>query len=128
MFLMEAMCEGPRWLGFRDYEEKPLGPADVRVRATHGAFKHGTELALYTGYAAERGRFDQSLQLFRSERAAAPYPSGIGNMFVGKVVETGPDVRRLKLDDRVLGYGNLKPTHVLRESDCWLLPEGTPWQ
>jgi threonine dehydrogenase-like Zn-dependent dehydrogenase len=128
MVLMEAMCEGPRWLGFRDYQEKPLGPAEVRVQATHAAFKHGTELALYTGFAAERGRFDPSIRLFRPERDAVAYPSGIGNMFVGNVVEAGSEVKRLKVDDRVLGYGNLKPTHVVRESDCWLLPESTPWQ
>jgi len=128
MSLMEAVCQGPRRLDFRPYEEKHLGPTEVRVRATHAAFKHGTELALYTGYAVERGRFDEAFQLFRSNQAATPYPFGVGNMFVGNVVETGPGVERLKLDDRVLGYGSLKPTHTLRESACWLLPDATPWQ
>jgi threonine dehydrogenase-like Zn-dependent dehydrogenase len=128
MSLLEAVCEGPRRLAFRPYEEKPLAATEVRVRATHAAFKHGTELALYTGYAAERGRFDSSFKVFRPENVSAPYPFGVGNMVVGNVTEVSPDVQRLKVGDRVLGYGSLKPTHTLREKDCWILPAATPWQ
>jgi len=124
----ELICVSPFQLQWRDYEDAPLKAQEVRIRAAFGAAKHGTELSLFSGVAANRGPFDESLGVFRPSDPHEAFPFGIGNMIVGEVVEVGVSVTRVKRGDRVLAYGSLKPTHTVSERDCRLMPAGMPWQ
>ncbi len=124
----ELICVSPFELQWRDYQDPPLKAQEVRIRATFGAAKHGTELSLFSGVAANRGPFDEALGVFRPSEPHEAFPFGIGNMVVGEVIEAGPSVTSVKLGDRVLTYGSLKPTHTVSERECWLMPAGMPWQ
>lgn len=128
--LKEALCTAPFQLTWRSYEEPPLALGQVRVRADFAAAKHGTELALYSGVANDRGRFDERWRSFfvGEPDPYCSFPMPVGNMIVGKVVELGPGVQTLKRDQRVLCHGSFKPTHTVAESKCWPMPDGMPWQ
>jgi len=114
---------------FRTYDEGPLAPDQVRVRSEFGAAKHGTEMALYKGYAGHRGEFDPEYQVFDAEieDSWTAYPVTLGNMCVGTVVEVGSEVVRLAVGDRVFAHGPFRETHVWPET-VRHLPEGVPWQ
>jgi threonine dehydrogenase-like Zn-dependent dehydrogenase len=114
---------------FRDYEEPPLGPSQVRVRTDHAAAKHGTEAAMVRGYGAARGPWDSDLQLFDRSRAGArkaAFP--VGNMFVGTVTESGAAAAGIGVGDRVLGYGRFGDTHTVEASSLRLVPDGVDWR
>lgn len=123
----ELIAPAVHQVAFRIYEESPLGPDQVRVRCEFGAAKHGTEMAIYKGYANPRGGFDSEYQVFRSEQPMVHYPAGLGNMCVGTVVEVGPEVTRLKVGNRVFAHGSFRETHVWPET-IRRLPDGVPWQ
>lgn len=123
----ELMAPAPHQVAFRTYDEPLLAPDQVRVQCEFGAAKHGTEMALYKGYANPRGVFDSEYQVFRPERPMVTYPVGLGNMCVGTVVEIGSEVTRLKVGDRVFAHGSFRETHVWPET-VRRLPEGVPWQ
>jgi NADPH:quinone reductase-like Zn-dependent oxidoreductase len=55
------------------------------------------------------------------------YPVPLGNMCVGEVIETGPEVTRLKKGDRVFAYGPFRQEHIWSEN-VRCLPDGVPWQ
>lgn len=50
-------------------------------------------MALFKGYAGPRGAYDREYQIFRTEEPGmVRYPSGLGNMCIGEVIELGSDV------------------------------------
>jgi threonine dehydrogenase-like Zn-dependent dehydrogenase len=115
---------------FREYEEPALGPTDIRVETEFAAAKHGTEVARVKGHA-ERGRWNSDLRLF-DQSPAGPVENGprpVGNMFVGSVVEAGSAVSRVRVGERVLGYGAFRETHIMSaESSLWRLQDGVNWK
>jgi len=130
----ELLCVGPRQLEFREYKEAALREGEVRIRSDFGAAKHGTEMASFKGYGAQRGSWDSDLTLFkRVEGNVNIYPTGPGNMIVGTIVETGPGVKTLATGDRVLCYGSFKQSHVKAAEGetwrrCWKIPSTVAWQ
>lgn len=77
---------------FTERPEPPAGPADVKIRV-HATGICGTDLHLQS--------WDASAQ----EMATAPFIPG--HEFYGEVVETGEDVKVVKVGDRVSGEGHI---------------------
>ena len=123
----ELIAPAAHRVAFREYEEPRLEAGQVRVKSEFGAAKHGTEMAVYKGYANPRGAFDGEYQVFRRETGMVSYPVRLGNMCVGTVVEVGPEVTRLTAGDRVFAHGNFRETHVWSET-VRRLPEGVSWK
>ena len=123
----ELIAPAKGQVAFQTYENSPLQAGQVRVRSLFGAAKHGTEMALYKGYAGPRGGFDSEYQLFSQELALVRYPVRLGNMCTGEVVEIGSTVTRLQPGDVVFNYGSFREEHVWPET-VRKLPAGVPWQ
>lgn len=123
----ELVAPGPNQVSWREVQLPELGPHDMLVAARYAAAKHGTELSLYTGSAAERGGYDSTYRIFRRELSGVNYPVRLGNMVVGEVIETGSAVTHHKVGDRVFNYAPFRPLHVWPES-VRRLPKGVPWQ
>ncbi len=99
----EFLLTAPRELTFREYEENPLGPNEVRARAVVSGISHGTELNLYRGSApfAEK-RFDPDLRLFVKNTDGGGWRAGgLGYEWVGRVTEVGAEVDNFKPGDLV---------------------------
>ena len=109
----KLICVEPGRLEWQHYDEPPLEPGHVRVRAEHAAAKHGTEMAFYKGYRPE---------------AVGWCPSGVGNMLVGPVAEVGPEVTKLAIGDGVVVYSGFRETWTGRADACRKLPEGMSWK
>lgn len=123
------LCVAPETLAWRTFSPDPPGPQQVRLRTEFAAAKHGTEMALYKGYAMARGTFDPEYQLFRpSPPDAARYPVGVGNMVVGTVEDVGPEVTALAPGDRVCAYSGFADVVVTRAERCWKMPPGMDWR
>ena len=123
------VCVAKGRLEWQAYEEPALRPGQVRIRAHFAAAKHGTEMAFYKGYGTERGSFDAAYGLFRKQGTdKSPYPFAVGNMIVGIVEETGVDVERVSVGDRVCVYSGFRETCVADQKACWRLPAEMPWQ
>ena len=60
----ELIASAREQVAFREVESPALAPGQVRVRSRWGAAKHGTEMAIYKGYAGPRGGYDGELRLF----------------------------------------------------------------
>jgi threonine dehydrogenase-like Zn-dependent dehydrogenase len=114
-------------LAFRDFDRPALPAGYVRVKSQFGAAKHGTEMALFKGYALARGGYDKEYQIFRPGTDMVRYPVALGNMCVGEVIELGTDVTLLKKGDRVFNYGPFRDEQVWPETTR-KLPPGVPWQ
>lgn len=115
-------------VAFRDYDSPPLAPGEVRVASRFGAAKHGSEMAMFQGYAGQRGGYDGDLQIFTHETQMVKYPGGLGNMCVGEVVEVGPDVSGVELGETVFAHGTFRQEHVWKAGGLRKLPAGVPWQ
>ena len=85
----ELVAVAARTPAFREYQDEPLRPDQVRARAEYAAPKHGTELHLYRGDSAfSDSRWDPKEKVFlpgppppgrtRPSRCRwATYPSGL---------------------------------------------------
>jgi threonine dehydrogenase-like Zn-dependent dehydrogenase len=124
----ELIAPAKEQVAFHEYERPLLQSLQVRVRSLFGAAKHGTEMALYRGYAAARGAYDPASKVFTSERPGVNYPVRLGNMCVGEVIETGTGVTQVKTGDIVFNYGSFREEHVWQAKDVRLLPPDVPWQ
>ena len=56
------------------------------------------------------------------------YPVGLGNICVGEVVETGPDVDNFRVGETVFAHGSFRQEHVWQTDRVRKLPDGVPWQ
>jgi threonine dehydrogenase-like Zn-dependent dehydrogenase len=125
---MELIAPDREQVAFREYENPPLQPDQIRIRSQFGAAKHGTEMALYKGYAAPRGGYDQAYRVFDYQGKGVQYPVRLGNMCTGEVVEVGSAVSRFRPGDQVFHYGSFREEHVWAEEAARALPTGVPWQ
>lgn len=124
----QLIATGPHQTAFDDVDLGPTGPSQVRVRSQWGAVKHGTEMALFKGYAGPRGSYDSRRGLFDGQHQGVRYPAPLGNMCVGEIVEVGADVRDLSPGDAVFGHGPLRDEHLWEGSRTRRLPESVAWQ
>ena len=124
----ELIAPAQMEVAFRQYESQPLAPDQVRVRSRFGAAKHGSEMAMFQGYAGHRGDYDSKLRLFTQDRQMVKYPGGLGNMCVGDVVEVGADVQDFRVGERVVSHGSFREEHVWAAARVRKLPDGVPWQ
>ena len=127
----------PRKAALVDYEEPTVGRNQVKVRVEYAAPKHGSEVSIFRGedpFVADL--FDEDWRLFlerRSEIHEVENGDGpaLGNQWVGVIVETGGDVERLRIGDRVCGYGGIQETQIVDGVDNpYLLevPDTMPWK
>jgi threonine dehydrogenase-like Zn-dependent dehydrogenase len=120
--------EGPRKVGIREYEERPLQPDEVRLRTLYSGISAGTELTAYRGsnpYLSKR--WDDERRLFLEGDVSLQHPiEGWGYEEVGEVAEVGSDVTEVRLGEVVWGTWGHKSTTVVHED--WaaqqLLPSG----
>jgi threonine dehydrogenase-like Zn-dependent dehydrogenase len=124
----ELIAPAREEVAFRDYESQPLAADQIRVHSRFGAAKHGSEMAMFQGYAGHRGNYDGSTRLFSQESQMVRYPYGLGNMCVGEVIEVGAGVQDFRLGETVFSHGSFRQEHVWQEDRARKLPDGVPWQ
>jgi threonine dehydrogenase-like Zn-dependent dehydrogenase len=109
--------EGPRKVGIREYEERPLQPDEVRLRTLYSGISAGTELTAYRGsnpYLSKR--WDDERRLFLEGGVSLQHPiEGWGYEEVGEVVEVGSEVTEVRLGDVVWGTWGHKSSTVVQE-------------
>jgi len=105
---VELIFTGPKRIGFREYDEKSIGPTEVRVRTLFSGISHGTEMNVYRGLAPFYNKvWDPKLHLFKTGNASWKFPISYGYEEVGVIEEIGSEVRGVKEGDIVaLGYGH----------------------
>lgn len=139
----EIIGTQPGRLVYQHYDEPALKAGQIRVKTQFAAPKHGTELH---GFRAQPNQastyYDEAYQCFlpASNPQEGPRPPfRPGNMWVGRIVELGPEVKDWALGERVAGYGPLKETHVVQVdaqnvagsgaiNDLLRVPEEMSWQ
>ncbi|HEY8668629.1 MAG TPA: zinc-binding alcohol dehydrogenase [Tepidisphaeraceae bacterium] len=125
----EVIGVTPGKLEWKNYEDKPLGPKEIRITPQFAAAKHGTEMAYFKGYFFDRGDFDGKAGCFGPpSKNTAPPPYSIGNMFVGTVTEIGKDVTKFKVGDRACSFGPFRPSSTSGEDWSWKMTKEMPWQ
>lgn len=117
---LELLVTAPREIGYGEYEDAQLKGNQVLVETTVSGIKHGTEINLYRGtnpFAEEV--FDPVLRVFRplepGENVAPFFPHTLGSWAAGVVKQVGPEVRGLKVGDRVHGEWKHRQTAVKAE-------------
>jgi threonine dehydrogenase-like Zn-dependent dehydrogenase len=111
----------------REYEEPPLSPRQIRIRAEFASPKHGTELVGYRNDPAANRPYDPWLGAVvprPAEEGLRAFPRPLGNMAVGTVIEVGDEVSRFRAGDRVFGHFPVRETYTVDESEADPLPEG----
>jgi threonine dehydrogenase-like Zn-dependent dehydrogenase len=118
--------EGPRKVGIREYEERPLQPNEVRLRTLYSGISAGTELTAYRGsnpYLAKR--WDEGRRLFLEGGVSLQHPiEGWGYEEVGEVAEVGSEVTEVRLGEVVWGTWGHKSTTVAQED--WAAQQRLP--
>lgn len=123
----ELVAVAPRAPEIRAYEERPLGPTEIRIRTELASPKHGTELVAYRDDPVFSRPYDSAWGAVRpatDTQRHGRFPMRLGNMAVGTVTETGKNVTRFKAGDRVFGHFPIRETQTADEFRADLLPEG----
>lgn len=120
--------EAPGRIG-RDYHEPvPLGPGEVRIATLYSGISAGTEMTAFHGTNPFLNRlWDPQLRIFTEGDTSWTYPMpAMGYEEVGRVVEVGPEVTRLRPGQVVWGTWRHRSEHVAPEdwAAARVLPEG----
>lgn len=133
----QLIATAPRRAELQEYEDRALEPHEVRVRVTAASPKHGSELADFRGQSPFIDEnYDLAWQAFmprgaEEARGVAFGSWNLGNMWVGRIEETGSQVTEYAVGDRVCHYGGIRETHIVNavgNHRLRKLPEGVPWQ
>ncbi len=126
--MKEFVLTAPEQLEFREYDDPPLKPNEVRVRAIVSAIKHGTEMNIYRGKTPFLNKtFNTDSRLFLPQEGKNLYPTNLGSWLVGEVIEVGNAVTRFKTGDKVHGGMAHRPTNVRSEDTLFpLAPDMEP--
>ncbi len=123
--MKEFFVTAPRTIEFRDYEDPPLKPNEVRIKTQVSGIKHGTEMALYTGKTPFLERpFDREYRMFMPTEGYSFYPCRLGSWLAGEITEVGAEVTRFRVGDRVHAGLPHRPTNICPDTKPFLLPPG----
>jgi threonine dehydrogenase-like Zn-dependent dehydrogenase len=123
----ELVAIAPRKPVIREYEDPPLGPRQIRIKTEFASPKHGTELIAYRNDPAVNRPYDAAWGAVMPrpvEVGLQSFPLPLGNMAVGSVIETGPEVTRFRIGDRVFGHYRIRETQTVDEAAADRLPDG----
>ncbi len=111
--------DSQRSIRFDTYAEVELQPGQVRLHTLYSGISAGTQLTAYRGTNPMVGKArDPKTGLFeaRSDGTSIyPVVGGWAYEEVGKVVELGPGVERVKLGDIVYGTWGHRSSHIVSE-------------
>ena len=120
----ELIAVAPRTPVLREYKEPSLKPGEVRMRSIFSAPKHGSELR---GYRAETkdhtSPFEAERRMHVGEGGPPKFPTRLGNMTVGEVIEVGEGATRFQIGDRVFGHLPIRETHIVHEERLEEVPD-----
>ncbi len=121
----ELIAIAPRTPVLREYEEPSLNPGEIRLRSIFSAPKHGSELR---GYRAETKDHTSPFEWERrmhvplnpdeiedGKGGGQKFPTRLGNMTVGEVIEVGEGATHFQVGDRVFGHLPIRETHTIHE-------------
>jgi 2-desacetyl-2-hydroxyethyl bacteriochlorophyllide A dehydrogenase len=116
----------PHVVGFSDVADPELKPNEVRIKTLFSGISQGTEMTVFRGGSSFFNKhYDGATRLFLANSAPDfNYPISYGYENVGKIVELGAQVSRLKLGDIVFTYSLHQTQVVVNEREAHLLPEG----
>jgi threonine dehydrogenase-like Zn-dependent dehydrogenase len=121
----EFVVTAPYTIEYREYQEPPLAPDQVRVRAVVSGIKHGTEMSLYGGDTPFKDQiFDPELRMFLSGEGKGLYPCRLGSWLVGEVIEAGSAATQFRPGDMVHGEMAHRPTNAVSEARLFPLKRG----
>jgi threonine dehydrogenase-like Zn-dependent dehydrogenase len=114
----------------REYEDGPVPPGYVRVKSAFGAPKHGTEFIIYQDDPFAEWYYDEELHIFkkRDKPQSTKGNIGLGNMWVGVIIEIGEGVTGFEIGERVAGYGHLRTTHTVKAENLLKMSKSMSWQ
>lgn len=113
-----------------EYQEKKLEPGYIKAKSIFGAPKHGTETHCCDEDPFAEVYYDEETHIFRKRDKTESNKGnmGLGNMWIGEIIELGEGVNGFELGQRVAGYGNLKSTHIVPAKEVLTMPETMTWQ
>ncbi len=130
MELLEIFAPEPRKCVYRPYADGPVPQGGVKVETEFAAVKHGTEFVSFRAadpFISEY--YDEEYKCFLPrDSVSGKFGMRPGNMWVGRVTETGEDAGSIAVGQRVAGYGPLRPTHILAAKDCIIVPPSMTWK
>ena len=108
----EIVFVAPRQVEVRDYEERAIGPREVRVSNLYSSISHGTEMSHYRHDAIWHHKRVE-VDGFVGEGCSMPYPFTYGYEDVARVIEVGAAVTERKVGDPVLCMVNHRETGIV---------------
>ena len=107
----EVVFVGPRQVELREYAERALGPRDVMVTNLYSGVSHGTERSHFRGEAVWHGRRVET-DGFVTDGRSMTHPFTYGYEDVARVLEVGPEVTELAVDDVVMGSAHHRESRI----------------
>ena len=121
----KIVVTAPKHVEVQQVEDPPLKPGTVRVEAHHLGISAGTELNTYRGGVNwHTGRDSYRLFEADADQNTWQYPAKVGYAHVGRVVEVGPAVERLKAGQLVFSTAPHITPAVIPADRVFAIPDG----
>jgi 2-desacetyl-2-hydroxyethyl bacteriochlorophyllide A dehydrogenase len=113
----ELTIEAPGRIGYATHEPQPLGPNEVRIATLYSGISAGTEMTGFLGSSPFLNRsWDPKRRLFVEGEQSWSFPmKAMGYEEVGRVVEVGREVTKVREDQVIWGTWRHRTEHVAHE-------------
>jgi threonine dehydrogenase-like Zn-dependent dehydrogenase len=127
--LLRITSVEPQKAIYTEYEDGVLGANQVRAKVEYAAAKHGTEFTIFRGDSVHAEKdYDEDMQLFALRKDGWKYGISPGNMWVGRIIETGANVASLSVGMRIASYGGFRMTQTCEAEQALVMPESMSWK
>ncbi|WP_059103085.1 zinc-dependent alcohol dehydrogenase [Shouchella shacheensis] len=135
--MKKLIAQSPRVAALVEYEDREVRAEEVKIKVSHAAPKHGTEVADFRGVTPFIDeQFSDEWKMFmpreKSEKRGIVFGEfELGNMVVGSIIEKGEEVTEYEIGDTVCSYGPIKETVIVKAVNNYKLrkmPSGGDWR
>ena len=119
----ELIATAPRQATLREYEERNLDADEIRVQTIFSSPKHGSGLRSFRADTKDyTSPFDRKRGIHHGLPAKLSYPTRLGDMAVGEVIEVGSEVDQWQIGNQVFSHLPIRQTHTLKSHQVEAVP------
>ena len=125
----ELIATSPRQAALREYEERNLEADEIRIQTIFSSVNHGSGRRSFRADSKDyTSPFDRQRGVHHGPPVQPSYPTPLGNMAVGEVVEVGCETDQWQIGNQVFSLPPIRETHIVKSHQLKAVPTGMSTQ
>ena len=121
----ELIATAPGQAALQEYQEPDLAVGEIRIQTIFSSVNHGSGRRSFRADSKDyTSPFDRQRGIHHGPPVQPSYPTPLGNMAVGEVVEVGCETDQWQIGNQVFSLLPIRETHIVKSHQLKAVPTG----